>query len=203
MRLRIVTSSQVPNRQQKSAADMQDVVQMAGRMPLAGKWAWYAHCNASKYSDTCIRLGVVTTIKEFWEYYNNIPSVGLFATSQIRCKGSKVAIYGFSFFREDTRPEWEDPVNESGGEFVLRMIGNACPSGFWASVLLSCIEGSAPIVGVRCISKVPIKVEVWYAKGDAKRTEEWLTHAIRDHKIRITSHKLHALMHSKTVNAVN
>ena len=164
----------------------------ARSLPLFGEWTWFAHCSATKYSDTCIELGRFSTVHDFWCHHHHIPKVKQFTTSLVKCKGN--ALYGYSVFRDGVKPEWEDPVNAVGGEFVMRVDSSTDVDSFWKLLLLSCVGGSAPLVGVRCIAKHPMKFEAWYSDAKAEEVKEWIDSAVEGTGVRVASHKKHASM---------
>ena len=160
--------------------------------PLASVWTWYAHSAASKYSDSLVTLGRMTTIREFWCHYNHIPTASIFTHSEIRVHGA--AIHGYAVFRDAVTPEWEHAVNVGGGEFLLRVYDAASLDIAWRDLLVACAgETQSGIVGVRCMRKQPFpKIEVWHATGEDEAVRAFLHAQIARRAVRIVSHKTHA-----------
>jgi hypothetical protein len=153
-------------------------------------WTWYAHCASSSYAGGCMTLGTPRTVVDFWRHYHNIPTAGNFTRAQVVCQGAPVR--GYAFFREGVLPEWEDASNRHGGEFIMRVLPTAVDAK-WTDLLLGCIGGAAPLVGVRCIAKAPVKLEAWYgADVDDAAARAWLDAHICDASVIVASHKRHA-----------
>lgn len=175
------------------ALEVADPVATAKALTFEHEWTWYAHCTAQRYADSCVELGRIASVYDFWCHFNHIPDVHHFFTSIVRCRGNP--IYGYAFFRDGIKPEWEDPVNARGGEFVMRVCTHEPKvAELWQALLLACTSNHAPLVGVRCIAKMPMKFEAWYADVETEAVREWLEPLLADSGVRIVSHKLHAAM---------
>lgn len=77
--------------------------------PLQFSWSlWYSASGKkltfSSYEQSLKKVATFRTVEEFWGVFNYIPQ-----PSQIAPKAD------FFIFKEGIKPEWEDPMNESGG----------------------------------------------------------------------------------------
>ncbi|OQR73226.1 eukaryotic translation initiation factor 4E isoform 1 [Tropilaelaps mercedesae] len=68
-------------------------------------------------------------IEDFWSLFNNLK-----VPSEVK--------YSYYLFKKGIRPEWEDPVNELGGKWVLTH-GKASPDQLWQELVLLFIGGAA------------------------------------------------------------
>ncbi len=73
-------------------------------MNLNTTWKIYYHCNNNKSWNiqSYILLLEISTIQDFWEFFNNLPEL---------INGS------FYIMRENIFPVWEDPLNINGGSW--------------------------------------------------------------------------------------
>jgi len=160
---------------------------------LSSEWTWYAHCKSASYASGCVTVGQMSTVVDFWRHFHHTPSVGNFVLRTVTA--NKMPLHGYGFFRDGVLPEWEHPRNREGGEFILRILAPADLESLWLDLLLGCIGGQAPVVGIRCIAKLPIKIEVWYdGDTDAAAVRAWIDARIVGKRVTIAAHKLHAAM---------
>ena len=150
------------------------VEQSAEELPLEETWTWYAHlmCGSQNYSSSYIKLGSFATVSDFWRYYNNLPLTHIYH-GQLFIQGRSVN--AFSVFRSNIIPEWEDPANLYGSEWVCREYMNIedC-SSLWQDFLLAAIGEKIPCCnGIRFINKSKsnrthnlYKVEMWLSSSE-------------------------------------
>eukprot|EP01105_Mastigella_eilhardi_P002639 TRINITY_DN1334_c0_g1_i1.p1 TRINITY_DN1334_c0_g1~~TRINITY_DN1334_c0_g1_i1.p1 ORF type:complete len:246 (-),score=67.84 TRINITY_DN1334_c0_g1_i1:61-798(-) len=138
-------------------------------VPLEREWTfWY-----DNYATVATRGGIiaseeqfmahlfnvteVTTVQEFWQGFNNIPTFDRFP---LRC-----SLY---FMRKGIKPLWEDPANKSGGILTLH-IKRDDTQAFWRELLLAVIgeqftqymEANTNINGVSVSIRAETIVRVW------------------------------------------
>ncbi|GAM25801.1 hypothetical protein SAMD00019534_089760 [Acytostelium subglobosum LB1] len=98
--------------------------------------------NTSDYlNDLQMITGPVNTVETFWSYYSHmIRPVDEFST-----------LSDIYLFKEGIRPVWEDPENQNGGKFVIKVRRNFT-SKWWEDLLLAFvgeqIEGGDSINGI-------------------------------------------------------
>ncbi|RHY22537.1 hypothetical protein DYB25_005138, partial [Aphanomyces astaci] len=94
-----------------------------GTHPLHTAWSIWELREMSKgnYADKLHKLCTFKTVEDFWGYWNNLPKPSQVLNDGVTKKklGDR-AIESFCFFREGITPEWEDPINLSGGEWQLQ-----------------------------------------------------------------------------------
>mmetsp|Transcript_1248 Transcript_1248/g.2935 ORF Transcript_1248/g.2935 Transcript_1248/m.2935 type:complete len:182 (+) Transcript_1248:108-653(+) len=85
----------------------------------------------TSFTDAVRSICTVKTVEEFWSVYNYI----------VR-PDELPATTDYHFFREGIQPTWEDPQNEHGGKWVIRLPkkGNVA-SRFWEEILLALMGG--------------------------------------------------------------
>lgn len=137
--------------------------------PLTHKWAlWYTKPQTSPSEDwhsLLKRVVEITSVEEFWGVYNNIPKVG-----ELPNKAD------YSFFKDDIRPEWEDPRNSKGGRWLYQFRAKKIPlDDVWLRVLLGLIGGTldtddeqinGAVVNVR---RAGVRVTIWTKGTDAEK----------------------------------
>ncbi len=87
-------------------------------------WSIWELRETSKgnYADKLHKLCTFKTVEDFWRYWNNLPKPSQVLNDGVSKKklGDR-AIESFCFFREGITPEWEDPINLSGGEWQIAL----------------------------------------------------------------------------------
>jgi translation initiation factor 4E len=84
---------------------------------------------SNAYESSIKTIATVKTVEEFWNTYDFLarPS-DLPATTD------------YHFFREGIKPTWEDPKNEKGGKWIVRL-RKGLASRYWEESLLALIGG--------------------------------------------------------------
>lgn len=103
--------------------------------PLNSKWCMYFRANKDKeYNATeTQKLAEITTIEQFWQVLNHMT-----LPSNIQKRISP----NLMFFRNDIKPEWEDPTNENGGVWGFSITGRNLRekiNELWIETLISLI----------------------------------------------------------------
>lgn len=130
-------------------------------LALEDAWVFYAHTKSGDdYAQTYVRLADASTIREFWNAFNNIPTVHI-VKDQVSIGGKRVI--GLSLFRRGCKPEWEDPRNALGGSYACRTIE---PIFGWRDLCMAAIGETISCTGVRMVAKpmhnhVIVRFEVW------------------------------------------
>lgn len=83
-----------------------------GTHKLAGTWVLWSHDvdNPSWDLSGYRKHDKITTVEEFWEIFNGMPSL--------------INRDMWFLMREGIPPRWEDPVNKEGGSFKFRVSGD-------------------------------------------------------------------------------
>lgn len=152
---------------------------MSETYELESKWTLYAHAIDNDYQSNIIQLSTVSTIQSFWGMYNNIPKISqMFDSCIVRIHGR--TINGFSLFKENIKPEWEDSKNIEGSEWYWRdSISYTDLDNIWLNLLLASIgEHFEHVNGVRIVNKPQTlkhsnqqKLEIWMS-NEARFEEE-------------------------------
>ncbi|EGG16599.1 hypothetical protein DFA_09146 [Cavenderia fasciculata] len=98
--------------------------------------------NMSDYlSGLNLISGAIHTVEDFWSYYSHM----------IRPVDEFSSLSDIYLFKEGIRPVWEDPENQNGGKFVIKVRRNYT-SKWWEDLLLAFIgeqiDGGDSINGV-------------------------------------------------------
>lgn len=169
---------------------------------LETTWSLYAHASDNDYQSNIIFIGKVDTIESFWRLYNNIPRLNIMfkSDSTTYCNGR--VINGFSFFRNDILPEWEDIHNVDGSEWCWRgTLEEIKLNKIWDELLLRCIgEYFENVNGIRVVYKpktikhdMQQKVEIWMPPGvDESKDLRLLNECLIDHYL-VFNHVLHTV----------
>ncbi|KAG7851443.1 hypothetical protein KL941_001112 [Ogataea angusta] len=136
--------------------------------PLNSKWTlWYtkpAVDSSESWSDLLKPVVAFDTVEEFWGIFNSIPKA-----DELPLKSD------YHLFRENIKPEWEDPANSKGGRFSFQFKGKRLEHGIneiWTRALLSVIgetieddqnEVNGVVLNVR---KVGYRVCLWTKSCD-------------------------------------
>lgn len=161
------------------AGKYQEEKERAEDIILETEWSMYAHfpCGSSNYGIAYKKIGSFSTVCDFWRLYNNIPTIEHIHDNQVRHKG--VPIVAYSMFRNDVKPEWEDPINIKGSEWGCReSLDKKKFSQMWNEYVLGAIGEKIPhCVGIRAINKSNKqrslhKIEIWMDKTDTPSIQE-------------------------------
>ena len=85
-----------------------------------------------------------------WQAFTKLPAPSLLASRRVMRRGSCIVAY--SLFRDDVKPEWEDPRNSVGGEWCFRDDVHDIDAD-WRDLCLGAIGETLPCNGVRVIHK--------------------------------------------------
>lgn len=130
--------------------------------PLANGWTFYGIAKSKEdknisYEELMQNLGYVETVEQFWNVYSHIKK-----PSQIGNGGD------LHFFRGHCRAMREDPDNQKGGSFLIR-ISPGLADFYWEQLLLNLISNnlSNDINGVMISPRHPNyhQVMIWHKTG--------------------------------------
>lgn len=135
--------------------------------PLNTKWTlWYTKPAVDKsesWSDLLRPVTSFETVEEFWAIHNAIPK-----PQELPFKSD------YHLFRNDVRPEWEDPANAKGGKWTFQFKGKTPEiDDLWMRSLLAVIgetidEEDSEINGVVInVRRNGYKIGLW-TKSDAE-----------------------------------
>ncbi len=99
-----------------------DFLTKDGKHKLNDTWIlWHHPVNSRDWKLSGYeKVATITTIEEFWELYNDLPSL----TSSM-----------WFFMRKDIPPRWEDPVNRNGGAFKFK-VNESKADNMWLTLSL-------------------------------------------------------------------
>ncbi|CCH43451.1 Eukaryotic translation initiation factor 4E [Wickerhamomyces ciferrii] len=134
--------------------------------PLNSKWTlWYtkpANNPKESWSDLLKPVITFSSVEEFWGIFNSIPQAG-----ELPLKAD------YHLFRENIKPEWEDPENSKGGKWNFQFKNKDINiNELWLRTLLSVIgetiedddnEVNGAVLNVR---KVAIRISLWTKSSD-------------------------------------
>ncbi|ETV95132.1 hypothetical protein H310_11401 [Aphanomyces invadans] len=153
--------------------------------PLHTAWSIWELREMSKgnYADKLHKLCTFKCVEDFWGYWNNLPKPSQVLNDGITKKklGDR-AIESFCFFRDGIKPEWEDPINLSGGEWQVALKLQAEElDDLWEKLVLGMIgetiDPDAEITGARIIHKNKkdthsYRFELWLRSRDLELADE-------------------------------
>jgi len=170
-------------------SDVTAKVDFASDPPLRFTWVLWeqvAHDTSEKganYSDATHKVAHMSTVKEFWSYWNHLPQPSeLLGNKKFISEGGSGqhnVVEALMIFKDGIKPEWEDPINTLGGHFPFALksvLGGAQVDEYWNNLVLgivgSTIEPAHMITGVRLVDKLnanrnpSIRIEVWFSNYD-------------------------------------
>ena len=193
----------------KAEGDISDLVLTAAspdvKAKLQNSWTLWIQTDSEsneevlEYDTLTKSIVSFSTLDGFWNTFNGVPqpSVFLHGTKKLSFKadsGKCLKIDSIMLFREGVLPQWEDPVNATGGHFQFHWkpagVLPAQLDEYWNNVVLALIgntiecegEFSAnPILqGARFVDKLSakgrqagIRLEVWFsAASDARHLQK-------------------------------
>jgi len=139
------------------------------------------------YMETLNKIHECKTLEDFALIWSNLPHSqpsaffhehGTRSSKKVQVSETKVKqIESVAFFKTGIKPAWEDPLNEKGGEFHLRLIDPYPPEidDLWKAIVFDLLSGDLEMVerinGIRIVdkSKPPrnnTRLEVWVDFND-------------------------------------
>jgi translation initiation factor 4E len=79
------------------------------------------------YEDSISKIANFQTVEHFWRIYDHL----------VRPSDLKTTT-DYHLFKEGIKPTWEDPQNENGGKWIVRL-KKGLASRYWEEILLSII----------------------------------------------------------------
>jgi len=135
-----------------------------------------AEVASTTYGDLTRSVATMSTVQEFWSTFNTLPQPSeLLSIRDPSSEEPANPVGSFMFFKQGVRPEWEDPLNKSGGHFQFTLQTDkfrsvakenasiketdvlAILDEYWNNIVLSLIgntfPGSVDITGLRLVDK--------------------------------------------------
>lgn len=160
-------------------------------LPLRSNWCiWEQIMQSSSdksaaggYSDATHKAAEFHTVKKFWQIWNHMPQPSELLDQKRMVREQQDGLHvidAVMIFRENIRPEWEDPANATGGHFQFALkpsVGGGQIDEYWNNLVLgiigSTIEPADMITGIRLVDKMSgpraagvIRIEVWFSNYD-------------------------------------
>mmetsp|Transcript_123797 Transcript_123797/g.194181 ORF Transcript_123797/g.194181 Transcript_123797/m.194181 type:complete len:234 (-) Transcript_123797:115-816(-) len=181
--------------------------------PLKFTWTIWEQISANKkdsYADATHQVASFGTVKEFWKYWNHLPQPSelLDGKKFVRETNGKMNIVdALMVFREGIKPEWEDPVNKTGGHFQFQLkpqlLGGPIDE-YWNNIVLGMIGGTIEpaemVTGVRLVDKLTAKQG---PKQGAVRIEVWFSNVEDNEKVEQLQKNLEKCMGTKLDGSVS
>lgn len=125
--------------------------------------------GSTNYEEGVKRIGSFQTIEHFWRIYDHI----------VRPNDHKTTI-DYHMFKNGIKPTWEDPSNESGGKWMVRL-KKGLASLYWEELVLAIVGEQFDVGNEICGAVVSVRgaediISVWNKSAD--KTEA--TERIRD-----------------------
>ena len=137
-------------------------------------WRWHVKDKTKNYQQNTKIIAEITTIQQFWQYFNNIPKPTQFFKNEEQKYGTinNLNVHSWSIFRKGIESEWEDPRNVNGGEVNLRTFTDFTQiDELWENCILvilgETLNYSEHITGARVVDssnnyKNMYRIEIWY-----------------------------------------
>lgn len=163
-------------------------------------WEHEQQSSESEYNNSLRPICTFKTIEDFWKYWSYVPrpSEVFFDGQQKRLVNGRF-VEGFSLFKKDIRPEWEDPANSKGGELTCRKnLDVNTLDLYWENLVLGLIgetiDEADEICGCRVVdkgkqkpgNKTMFKLELWLrtdSQGLAEKLRPRLCECLGDGEI--------------------
>lgn len=156
-------------------------------MKLKNKWWLWEQVVQSEgrgtYTDAMRKVVAFDTVQDFWSIWNGLPQPGeLLDQKRISREmptGPAVAIDAIMIFKDGISPEWEHPMNATGGHFQMMLkptLGGGQIDEYWNNIVLGMVGGTIEpaelITGIRLVDKLSgpkvgnaVRIELWYTKA--------------------------------------
>lgn len=141
---------------------------------LQSRWTFWYHRRGGNsknmdYNESIKGIGSFGTVEAYWKIYDHI----------VRPNDFKVTT-DYHMFREGVQPTWEDPVNNEGGKWMIRL-KKGIASFYWENLLLAIIGEQFEVGDEVCGAVVSVRnnediISVWNKNAENKEA----TNAIRD-----------------------
>lgn len=97
--------------------------------------------NPNQWKDNMLALCSYNTVEDFWRFWNHIPRPSeVFFDGEFRKKVDGKTIEEYSLFKKGIEPEWGDPQNSTGGEWMCRQsLDGAVLDLYWQNLVLAVI----------------------------------------------------------------
>jgi len=144
-------------------------------IPLQNAWSFWhdkfkGPQTAEEYASSLHELCSFDTVQSFWECFNSLPSV-----TKLQPKSS------YHLMKKGVKPIWEDPENQKGGFWTIRISKEDTEAAWKELVLASIGEQFAPVlqdgdditgvtVSIRGYDNI---VQLWNKQADANKTKIW------------------------------
>ncbi len=93
-------------------------------------WCTDDNKKAESYEDRVHPIASFKTVEEFWAAYSHMKRLSNIPTG-----------YDYHMFREGTKPMWEDPINRSGGKWLIRLKKGVIQI-LWERLVIAVIRGA-------------------------------------------------------------
>lgn len=165
--------------------------------------------TAANYGDLTRKVATVSDVQSFWRYFLHLPQPSAILGESMKVvrqeseDGPIHTLAALMLFRDDIRPEWEDPANRRGGHFQFTLqlersrssketpsivkpdqVGSAWMAQtdeYWNNIVLGLIgetlEPADFVTGVRLVDKVKLPIKPGARAVGHIRIEIWFRDA--------------------------
>eukprot|EP00035_Acanthoeca_spectabilis_P024008 m.451952 g.451952 ORF g.451952 m.451952 type:complete len:185 (+) comp20239_c0_seq1:333-887(+) len=102
-------------------------------MALTDSWALHfserstARSRSQSFEEQVKEIGSFSDVKSFWEYFSHLAPAG-----------ELPVVSDYHLFKRGIKPMWEDPANQKGGKWIVR-IRKGLASRFWEKLVIAII----------------------------------------------------------------
>lgn len=186
--------------------------------------------NASaNYGDLTRKVATMSDIQEFWRYFIHLPQPSTVLGESMKVvrkesdeEGASHTLAALMLFKENVRPEWEDPANRKGGHFQFTLQLERSRSSakesqstpkdlpnswlaqtdeFWNNLVLGLLGGTLDsddfVTGIRLVDKVKIPAKQGARPVGHIRIEIWFRDASDSAKISALEHSIETHLRSR------
>ena len=149
-------------------------------VPCASTWTLYGHgmATSESYASAYTTICTVSSFSDFGRMWNHTHPRLVASPTRIVAIGGR-RITSWSFFKNNVKPEWEDPANAAGVTYTLRAaLDEEDAYRLWETLVSECVLGTHPahLNGVQLTRKssgvrhgepgLYVKVDLWFASRD-------------------------------------
>eukprot|EP00038_Savillea_parva_P029425 m.71032 g.71032 ORF g.71032 m.71032 type:complete len:185 (+) comp8681_c0_seq1:564-1118(+) len=131
-----------------------------GDMPLTDTWALHfsarsgPRARVQSFEEQVKELGTFSNVHAFWEYFSHLAPAG-----------ELPQLSDYHLFKKGIKPMWEDPANEHGGKWIVR-IRKGLASRFWEKLVIAIIGDQFDVDDEVCGAVISIRyrediISVW------------------------------------------
>ena len=190
---------------------------------------------SANYGDLTRKVVTVSDVQSFWRYFSHLPQPSAIlgeSMKVVRQESEDAPVHTLAalmLFRDDIRPEWEDPANRKGGHFQFTLQLERSRSGkdvpanlkpeqaagnwlaqtdeYWNNIVLGLIgetlEPSDFVTGIRLVDKVKLPIKPGSRAVGHIRLEVWFRDASDKSKIQVLEESIESHLRNRLDGSIS